>query len=117
MVFEPVSRRIFLRRSAAVDSGLAGRRAGATRVAASAPDLVARRVFFDNPDYINVRVRPGRSESRLGLRRSTRVNNLWIAPIADPGRRSAGDADHRAQSRQLLSLGAHQSPFDIFPRP
>jgi len=84
MVFEPVSRRIFLRRSAAwivaLPVGGLARRA----VAASAPDLVARRVFFDNPDYINVRVSPD-GQNLAWVAPIDRVNNLWIAPIADPG--------------------------------
>jgi hypothetical protein len=84
MVLEPVSRRIFLRRSAAWIAALPVGGLARRAVAASAPDLVARRVFFDNPDYINVRVSPD-GQNLAWVAPIDRVNNLWIAPIADPG--------------------------------
>jgi dipeptidyl aminopeptidase/acylaminoacyl peptidase len=84
MVLEPVSRRSFLGRSAAWIAALPVGGLARRAVAASAPDLVARRVFFDNPDYINVRVSPD-GQNLAWVAPIDRVNNLWIAPIADPG--------------------------------
>ncbi|MBV9979245.1 S9 family peptidase [Bradyrhizobium sp.] len=82
MWLEPVSRRVFLRRAAWTATlpftGLP--RAGADERPA---DLVARKVFFDEPDYINVRVSPD-GENLAWLAPIDRVNNLWVAPIADP---------------------------------
>lgn len=75
----PINRRDFLQRSAIV---------GATlplmgRAYAEQADLVARRVFFDNPDYSNVRVSPdGRHLAYVAP--VDGVNNLWVAEIADP---------------------------------
>jgi dipeptidyl aminopeptidase/acylaminoacyl peptidase len=75
----PINRRDFLQRSAIV---------GATlpfmgRAYAEQADLVARRVFFDNPDYSNVRVSPdGRHLAYVAPLDG--VNNLWVAEIADP---------------------------------
>jgi dipeptidyl aminopeptidase/acylaminoacyl peptidase len=83
MWLEPVSRRVFLRRSAAWTAvlPLAGLPRG--RAAASPADLVPRQVFFDEPDYIDVRVSPD-GASLAWLAPIDRVNNLWVAPIADP---------------------------------
>ena len=51
----PIDRRNFLRRSAALGTAIPFISL-ARRAAAQQADLVARRVFFDNPDYVNVRV-------------------------------------------------------------
>jgi dipeptidyl aminopeptidase/acylaminoacyl peptidase len=79
----PIHRRDFLRGSAALGSaiplfGLSH------EVAAQQADLVARRVFFDNADYSNVRVSPD-GEHLAWLAPLDGVNNLWVAPVADPG--------------------------------
>lgn len=77
----PIDRRRFLGHAAALSAALPwANLIGAAR--AATPDLVARRVFFDNPDYINVRLSPD------GMHLSyvapvDGVNNLWVAPLAD----------------------------------
>jgi dipeptidyl aminopeptidase/acylaminoacyl peptidase len=84
MWLEPVSRRVLLRRSAAAMAALPFAGLAQTRAADGATDLVARRVFFDNPDYTHVRVSP--DAARLAwLAPVDRVNNLWVAPIGEPG--------------------------------
>src|SRR6185312_5233775 len=80
MSLEPVSRRVFLRRSAAAVAALPF--AGLAQ--AGTADLVTRKVFFDDPDYINVRVSPD-GANLAWLAPIDRVNNLWVAPIGDPG--------------------------------
>src|SRR5215470_12248611 len=83
MWLEPVSRRVFVRRSAAWMAALSVPGLARHVLAASQPDLVARRVFFDNPDYINVRVSPD-GQNLAWVAPIDRVNNLWVAPIGDP---------------------------------
>ena len=56
-----------------------GSRGGAAQQAG----LVARRVFFDNPDYSNVRVSPD-GQHLAYLAPVDGVSNLWVAPVADP---------------------------------
>src|SRR5450631_4084688 len=75
-------RRAFLRHAAAFGAALP--LVGLARaVAAPEPELVARRVYFDNPDYSNVRVSPdGRYLAYLAPLDG--VRNLWVAPLADP---------------------------------
>ena len=70
--------------------------------AAEPTSLVPRRVFFDNPDYINVRVSP---DGRLlaWLAPVNRVNNLFVAPIADP---AASRAVTRVTGRSLPNFFA-----------
>lgn len=75
----PINRRDFLQRSAIVGATLPF----TGRAYAEQADLVARRVFFDNPDYSNVRVSPdGRHLAYVAP--VDGVNNLWVAEIADP---------------------------------
>ncbi len=64
--FAPIDRRDFLYRAAVLGTAL---RTGA----AGAAQQGARKVFFDNPDYLNVRVSPNGA------------NLAWVAPIADVG--------------------------------
>ena len=45
--------------------------------------LVARKVFFDNPDCSNVRVSPDGLQLAY-VAPVNGVNNLWVAPVADP---------------------------------
>src|SRR5450755_2559132 len=79
----PIDRRDFLRRSAALGAAipLFGFARGA---AAQQIDLVARRVFFDNPDYSNVRVSPD-GQHLAYVAPLDGVNNLWVTPLADLG--------------------------------
>ena len=91
-----IDRRVFLRRTVILGASLPlfglARQATALQT-----DLVARRVFFDNPDYGNVRVSPdGRHLAYLAPLDG--VNNLWVTPVADPG---AGQPVTRATDRNL----------------
>ncbi len=77
----PIDRRDFLRRSAALGTalpflGFAG------NAAAQQADLVARRVYFDNPDYGSVRVSPD-GQTLAFLAPIDGVRNLWVTPVAD----------------------------------
>jgi dipeptidyl aminopeptidase/acylaminoacyl peptidase len=47
------------------------------------PALPARRVFFTNPDYSNVRLSPD-GEHLAYVAPLDGVRNLWLAPVADP---------------------------------
>ena len=78
----PIDRRDFLRHAAMFGAALP--LAGLPRQAhAQQAALVARRVFFDNPDCTNVRVSPD-GESLAYVAPVDGVNNLWVAPLADP---------------------------------
>jgi dipeptidyl aminopeptidase/acylaminoacyl peptidase len=114
MLLEPVNRRVFLRRSAAWMAALPVSGLARHALAASAPDLVARRVFFDNPDYINVRVSPD-GQNLAWVAPIDRVNNLWLAPIADP---TAARPVTRVTGRSLSSYfrWAHTNRHLIFFR-
>jgi dipeptidyl aminopeptidase/acylaminoacyl peptidase len=114
MLLEPISRRVFLRRSAAWTAALPVAGLARRAVAASPPDLVARRVFFDEPDYINVRVSPD-GASLAWLAPIDRVNNLWVAPLADP---AAARPVTRVTGRSIASYfrWAHTNRHLIFFR-
>src|SRR4030095_2087280 len=79
----PIDRRHFLQHTASLGAalplaGLAG------KAHAQKAELVARKVFFDNPDYLNVRISPdGQNLAWLGA--VDGVLNLWVAPVADIG--------------------------------
>src|SRR6516165_1230603 len=76
----PISRRELLRCAAAL--GVVLPFAGLPRADAADAGLVARRVYFDNPDYQNVRISPdGQHLAYLAPRDG--VRNLWVAPVAD----------------------------------
>src|SRR5438552_2991088 len=92
-----IDRRDVLRRAAAL--GLAAPFAGLTPFAAAAaqPELVARRVFFDNPDYRSVHISPD-GEHIAYLAPLDGVRNLWVAPTADP---HSGRPLTRATDRDL----------------
>jgi dipeptidyl aminopeptidase/acylaminoacyl peptidase len=83
MWLEPVSRRVFLRRSAAGMAALPFARLAQANAAEGPADLIARKVFVEDPDYINVRVSPD-GTNLAWLAPIDRVNNLFVAPIADP---------------------------------
>jgi dipeptidyl aminopeptidase/acylaminoacyl peptidase len=92
----PIRRRDFLRRTAIWGAALPlfGL---AQRAAAQPRDLVARRIFFDNPDYSRVSVSPD-GEHLAYLAPLDGVSNLWVAPVADP---TAGQPMTRATDRNL----------------
>jgi dipeptidyl aminopeptidase/acylaminoacyl peptidase len=82
VVASPIPRRVFLRGAAAFSASwpmLGLRRAAAV----SQADLVARRIFFDDPDYGSVRVSPD-GEHLAYLAPLDGVRNLWVAPLAEP---------------------------------
>src|SRR2546430_17409637 len=69
----------------------------ARTAAAEQAGLVARRIFFDNPDYSNVRVSPdGQQLAYLAPVDGDR--NLWVASVADP---AAARPVTRATGRKL----------------
>ncbi|MBR1124279.1 S9 family peptidase [Bradyrhizobium lablabi] len=77
----PIDRRDFLQRAAMLGAALP--LAGFPQaVQAQQAALVARKVFFDNPDYINVRVSPD-GQHLAWLAPIDGVLNLWVAPVAD----------------------------------
>ncbi|MHC2439205.1 S9 family peptidase [Bradyrhizobium sp. USDA 4451] len=77
----PIDRRLLLRRAAILGASLPfANLTGSAR--AEAPGLIARRVFFDNPDYINVRLSPDGTQLAW-VAPLDGVNNLWIAPLSD----------------------------------
>jgi dipeptidyl aminopeptidase/acylaminoacyl peptidase len=77
----PIDRRDFLRRSAALGTALPFL-GSAQNAAAQQADLVARRVYFDNPDYGSVRVSPD-GQTLAFLAPIDGVRNLWVTPLAD----------------------------------
>ena len=72
----------FLRRTAALGAALPFAVRGLP-VFAAGPDLISRRLLFDNPDYVNVRVSPD-GQHLAYLAPLDGVRNLWVAPLADP---------------------------------
>jgi dipeptidyl aminopeptidase/acylaminoacyl peptidase len=96
MLAAPLRRRDFLRRTAMWGAMLP--LFGLTqRAAAQQNDLVARRVFFDNPDYSRVSLSPD-GQHLAWLAPLDGVSNLWVAPVADP---TAGQPVTRATDRNL----------------
>ena len=78
----PIDRRDFLVGVAALSAALP--LAGLTSRAQAEPaGLVARRVFFDNPDCTNVRISPDGLQIAY-VAPVDGVNNLWVAPVDDP---------------------------------
>ncbi|MGY3534346.1 S9 family peptidase [Bradyrhizobium sp. USDA 4452] len=77
----PIDRRLLLRRVAMLGASLPfANLIGPARGAA--PALIARRVFFDNPDYINIRLSPDGTQLSW-VAPLDGVNNLWVAPLSD----------------------------------
>ena len=102
----PIDRRDFLRHAAMLGAALP--MAGlALPARAEAAALVARRVFFDNPDCTNVRVSPD-GKNLAYVAPVNGVNNLWVAPVSRSGRGAARYPRHRPQHRQLFPLGVQQ---------
>jgi len=83
MPVAPIDRRDFLHRAAVLGTALPLAALGQPARAQQA-ELVARKVFFDNPDYLNVRVSPD-GQSLAWVAPIDSVNNLWVAPVADIG--------------------------------
>jgi hypothetical protein len=104
-----IDRRDFLFGAAAFGAALpfAG---SATQAQAQVAGLVARKVFFDNPDCINVRVSPDGMQLAY-VAPVDGVNNLWVAPLADPA--AARHPRHRPQYRNLFPLGLYQPPSGV----
>jgi hypothetical protein len=75
----PIHRRDFLRHAAAL--GVALPFAG-TAAAAAENELVARKVFFDNPDVGSVRISPD-GQTLSWLAPVDNVRNLFVAPRDD----------------------------------
>ena len=80
----PLDRRGFLTRVAALGVSLPLMRIGLpAALAADEAQLVARKIFFDNPDCTNVRVSPD-GQNVAYIAPLNGVNNLWVAPLTDP---------------------------------
>src|SRR5260221_1889803 len=77
----PIGRREFMRRAAALGFVLPFARL--PRAGAADAALVARRIFFDNPDYRSVHISPD-GEHIAYLAPVDGVRNLSVAPTADP---------------------------------
>ncbi|WP_166305940.1 S9 family peptidase [Bradyrhizobium sp. 2S1] len=76
-----IDRRLLLRRAALLGASLPlVKLIGPARGQSS--ELIARRVFFDNPDYINVRLSPDGTQLSY-VAPLDGVNNLWVAPLSD----------------------------------
>ncbi|HVH80931.1 MAG TPA: hypothetical protein VM782_16160, partial [Stellaceae bacterium] len=82
MLRVPTDRRDFLRRAAFAGAGIA-LPFPLRRAMAAEPALIARRVFFENPEYRNVKISPdGKHLSYLAPLDG--VRNLWVAPLDAP---------------------------------
>jgi dipeptidyl aminopeptidase/acylaminoacyl peptidase len=78
------NRRRFLQHSAAVAGALPlALSTIRIRAAVAQSALPARRAFFENPDYLNVRLSPD-GEYLAYVAPVQGVRNLWIAPVANP---------------------------------
>jgi dipeptidyl aminopeptidase/acylaminoacyl peptidase len=107
----PIDRRDFLRHAAALGTALPF--AGFARSAAAAEaELVARKVFFDNPDVGSVRVSPD-GATLAWLAPIGGVRNLFVAPLADP---AAARAVTHATDRNLSTFyrWAHTNRHLVF---
>jgi len=109
-MFIPIDRRDFLRHAAAL--GIALPLAGFDRAAAAEADLVARKVFFDNPDVGSVRISPD-GATLAWLAPIGGVRNLFVAPLADP---AAARAVTHATDRNLSTYfrWAHTNRHLVF---
>ncbi len=106
----PIQRRDFLLRTAALGAALPF--AGLGRAGAAETDLVARKIFFDNPDYGSVGISPdGRTLSWLAP--IDNVRNLFVAPRDDLG---AARAVTHATDRNLSNFyrWAHTNRHLVF---
>jgi dipeptidyl aminopeptidase/acylaminoacyl peptidase len=93
-----LNRRRFLTRAAALGASLPLIRFGLpAALAADEPQLVARRMFFDNADFGSVRISPD-GKHLAYLAPIDGVRNLWVAPVDDP---RAGQPVTRVKDRNL----------------
>lgn len=96
----PLDRRGFLTRAAALGVSLPLIRIGLpAALAADEAQLVARKVFFDNPDFGSVRISPDGQQIAY-LAPLDGVRNLWVAPVDKP---RGGQPVTRAKDRNLNS--------------
>jgi dipeptidyl aminopeptidase/acylaminoacyl peptidase len=109
-MFIPIDRRDFLRHAAAL--GVTLPFAPFERAVAAEAELVARKVFFDNPDVGSVRISPD-GENLAWLAPIGGVRNLFVAPLSDPG---AARAVTHATDRNLSTFyrWAHTSRHLVF---
>src|SRR6266851_10080839 len=84
MLSTTLDRRSLLRHCAAL-AGALPLLASPAGFASAQSALPARRVFFENPDYVNVRLSPDGAYLAY-VAPVDRVRNLWIAPVASPER-------------------------------
>jgi dipeptidyl aminopeptidase/acylaminoacyl peptidase len=108
-----LDRRRFLSRSVAAAAGVPLIGLGQRMTCAAAEsELPVRRVFFDNPDYINVRISPD-GEHLAYLAPLDGVRNLWFAPVSKPG---DGQPVTRATDRNLATYfqWAHDNRHLVF---
>src|ERR1700754_868567 len=110
-MFIPIDRRAFLRHAAALGAALPLAGFGRSAVAAET-ELVARKVFFDNPDIGSVRISPD-GETLAWLAPGGGVRNLFVAPLADHG---AARAVTHATARNLATFfrWAHTNRHLVF---
>src|SRR5882724_1218283 len=109
-MFIPIDRRDFLRHAAALGAALPF--TGFGRAVAAETDLVARKVFFDNPDVGSVRISPD-GQTLAWLAPIGGVRNLFVAPLADLG---AARAVTHATDRNLSTFyrWAHTNRHLVF---
>jgi dipeptidyl aminopeptidase/acylaminoacyl peptidase len=109
-MFIPIDRRDFLRHAAAFGAVLPLANFGPA--VAAETDLVARKVFFDNPDVGSVRISPD-GQNLAWLAPIGGVRNLFVAPLADP---AAARAVTHATDRNLSNFyrWAHTSRHLVF---
>ena len=79
----PPGRRRFLSGVAALGAGFSLWRAGDAALAQGAPQLVPRRTYFLQPDYVSVRISPD-GEQIAYVAPANGVRNLFVALAADP---------------------------------
>jgi hypothetical protein len=106
----PIDRRDFLRGTAAFGAALPFASFG--RAAAAEAELVARKVFFDNPDVGSLRISPD-GQTLAWLAPIGGVRNLFVAPLADP---AAARAVTHATDRNLSTFfrWAHTNRHLVF---
>ena len=109
-MFIPIDRRDFLRHAAAFGAVLPLANIGLA--AAAEAELVARKVFFDNPDIGSVRISPD-GATLAWLAPVGGVRNLFVAPLSDLG---AARAVTHATDRNLSTFyrWAHTSRHLVF---
>jgi dipeptidyl aminopeptidase/acylaminoacyl peptidase len=108
-----LDRRRFLRQSVAVAGALPlVSLATQIRVARTQSALPARRIFFENTDYVSVKLSPD-GEHLAYVAPVNGVRNLWVAPVANPGQ---GKPLTHAVDRDISTIirWAHTSRHIVF---